>query len=288
MLGEGYMIKYRSCLEVSIDDVFKAFEDGFSDYIIKFNITKCEFEKRFFGAEGNSKEDSFVVYDGTKPIGLMLGGIKDYEGVKTLRCGGLAIHPEYRGGWISKRLFQLHQETAQNKGCSQLFLEVIVGNERAIAFYKKMGYCKVYDISYYSNDNLGNLKRYHNKKVILKDISSEQYKDVCSRYDGHMNWQNSFESVSLSEEYCYYGAFFEGKLIGGMSINQSGKLGFIYVDKDFRYKGVGSSITTYAVKELALNMITTNFANNSSAFGFLAKNGFKKVALSQYEMYKVL
>jgi ribosomal protein S18 acetylase RimI-like enzyme len=73
-----------------------------------------------------------------------------------------------------------------------------------------------------------------------------------------------------------------------MSINQSGKLGFIYVDKDFRYKGVGSSITTYAVKELALNMITTNFANNSSAFGFLAKNGFKKVALSQYEMYKVL
>ena len=85
------MIKYKNCLEVTSDDIFNAFQDGFSDYIIKINVNKEDFEGRFFGAEGNSKENSFVVYDGNKPIGLILGGIKVYDGIKTLRCGAEAM-----------------------------------------------------------------------------------------------------------------------------------------------------------------------------------------------------
>jgi ribosomal protein S18 acetylase RimI-like enzyme len=282
------MIKYKNCLEVTSDDIFNAFQDGFSDYIIKINVNKEDFEERFFGAEGNSKEYSFVVYDGNKPIGLMLGGIKVYDGIKTLRCGGLAISPNYRGGWISKRLFQLHQEVAKNRDCGQLFLEVIVGNDRAVSFYNKMGYSKIYDITYYSNDNIGNLKRYHNKKLIMKDITLEQYREVCNRYDGHISWQNDFEFLSLSKDTYYYGGFIDNVLVSTISINKSGKISFIYVDRNCRLSGVGSSLINYAVKELGINMITTSFVNNSKAFGFVIKNGLKKMPIVQYEMYKIL
>ncbi|GKU26755.1 GNAT family N-acetyltransferase [Clostridium folliculivorans] len=282
------MIKYKNCLDVTIDDIFKAFQDGFSDYIIKLNVNKEDFEGRFFGAEGNSKEYSFVVYDSNKPVGLMLGGIKVYDGVKTLRCGALAIHPSYRGGWISKRLFQLHQEIAKSRGCSQLFLEVIVGNDRAISFYNKVGYSKIYDISFYSNDNVSNLKRYHNKKLVIKDITLDKYREICDEYDGHISWQNDYEFLSLSKDTYYYGGFIDDVLVSGISINKSGKISFIYVAKNHRFSGVGSSLINYAVKELGINMITTSFVNNSQAFGFLVKNGFKKMPISQYEMYKIL
>ena len=50
-----------------------------------------------------------------------------------MRCGTLAVHPNYRGVGVSQKLFELHKEALQNE-CKQLFLEVIVGNDRAIRF----------------------------------------------------------------------------------------------------------------------------------------------------------
>ncbi|PGZ06934.1 GNAT family N-acetyltransferase, partial [Bacillus cereus] len=144
------MIQYKRCSEVSIDLVYKAFKDGFSDYIIKMEVSKEDFIKRFFGAEGNSLEHSFLALDGEKSVGLILGGIKVYETINTMRCGTLAVHPEYRGIGVSQKLFELHKEEAIQNGCKQLFLEVIVGNDRAINFYNKLGYEKVYDLSYYN------------------------------------------------------------------------------------------------------------------------------------------
>ncbi|HDR7489227.1 TPA: GNAT family N-acetyltransferase, partial [Bacillus pacificus] len=141
------MIQYKRCSEVNIDLVYGAFRDGFSDYIIKMEVSKEDFIKRFFGAEGNSLEHSFLALDGDKPVGVILSGIKVYESIKTMRCGTLAVHPNYRGIGVSQKLFELHKEEAIQNECKQLFLEVIVGNDRAIRFYNKLGYEKVYDLS---------------------------------------------------------------------------------------------------------------------------------------------
>lgn len=46
------MIQYKKCSEVSIDLVYKAFKDGFSDYIIKLEVSKEDFIKRFLGQKG--------------------------------------------------------------------------------------------------------------------------------------------------------------------------------------------------------------------------------------------
>lgn len=144
------MIQYKRCSEVSIDLVYEAFKDGFSDYIIKMEVSIEDFIKRFFGPEGNSLKHSFLALDGNKSVGVILGGIKDYEKIKTMRCGTLAVHPNYRGIGVSQKLFELHKEEALQNECKQLFLEVIVGNDRAIHFYTKLGYEKVYDLSYLS------------------------------------------------------------------------------------------------------------------------------------------
>ncbi|PFP84220.1 GNAT family N-acetyltransferase, partial [Bacillus cereus] len=157
------MIQYKRCSEVSIDLVYEAFKDGFSDYIIKMDVSKEDFIKRFFGPEGNSLEHSFLALDGDKCVGVILGGIKVYESIKTMRCGTLAVHPEFRGIGVSQKLFELHKEEATQNKCKQLFLEVIVGNDRAIQFYKKLGYEKVYDLSYYNLNDLTEIMNKGNK-----------------------------------------------------------------------------------------------------------------------------
>lgn len=137
------MVHYKTCTEADIDWMYEAFQVGFSDYIIKMDISKEDFIKRFLGIEGNRLEHSFIALNEHEPIGIIMGGIKDYEGIKTMRCGTLAIHPDFRGKGVSHKLFELHKEEAIQNGCQQLFLEVIVGNDRVIQFYNKLGYEKI-------------------------------------------------------------------------------------------------------------------------------------------------
>jgi ribosomal protein S18 acetylase RimI-like enzyme len=153
------MTTYKRGSEVPVDLVYKAFQIGFSDYIIKFDISKENFIKRFFGPEGNALEHSFIALDNNDAVGLILGGIKIYEDVKTMRCGTMAVSPAHRGRGISHKLFELHKGEAIKEGCKQLFLEVIVGNDRAIKFYEKMGYEKIYDISYFKHNDSSILKQ---------------------------------------------------------------------------------------------------------------------------------
>ena len=131
------MFRYKRCTEVDTDAIYEAFIAGFSDYIIKIDMSKDNFQKHFFGPRGNSHEYSVIAFDDRKPIGLILGGIKVYEGLKTLRCGALCVLPGYRELKSATKLFDLHREIAMENNCSQMLLGVIVGNERAINFYRK-------------------------------------------------------------------------------------------------------------------------------------------------------
>lgn len=122
------MIIYKNCEDVTMKEIFEAFASGFSDYVVPLTMDQNAFEARFFGPEGNSLNLSFIAFDQNQPIGLILGGIRQFDGLKTMRCGTLCIAPDYRGKGISQSLFEMHRSAAIASGCKQLFLEVIKGN----------------------------------------------------------------------------------------------------------------------------------------------------------------
>lgn len=280
------MITYKKCTEVNEDAIFQAFQTGFSDYIIKIELTKDLFLKHFFGPEGNRFEYSVIALDEDKPVGLILGGIKVYEGIKTLRCGALCVHPDYRGTEVSGRLFELHKEIAIENNCRQMFLEVIVGNDRAINFYRKKGYEKVYDLVYYSHNNPSDFKTVLPDDISVKRISMEDLRNFrCKIRDIHINWQNDFDYIGHFESQINYGAYHNGNLIGALSINPSGKISFIWIDYEYRCKGLGKGLISLAVSELNPKKLVINFPNNASLLGFVKHLNFVKDPLSQYEMY---
>ncbi len=283
------MITYRRCSDAIIDDILEAFSQGFSDYIIKINMPKELFEKRFFGVEGNSLKHSFIAYDDNRPIGIVLGGIKNYEGINTIRCGTLAVIPDYRGKGVSQRLMELHKEEALSQKCMQMFLEVIVGNERAISFYNKLQYEKIYDLYYYTLKDTSKLINRCKMNIEIKAVGNKILRTARDKIrDIHINWQNDLEYIEMSEGQLTIGAFFDNKLVGVISANKNSRISFIFVENAFRNKGVGRNLLIKAVEELKLPKITIGLPNNASIQGFLRHLGFDKDKLSQYEMYYTL
>jgi ribosomal protein S18 acetylase RimI-like enzyme len=279
-------ISYLRCSEVEIDKVYQAFKIGFSDYIVKMEISKEDFISRFFGPEGNSLEHSFIALYENNPVGVILGGIKVYENIKTIRCGALAISPDFRGKGISHKLFELHKEEAIKNGCKQLFLEVIVGNDRAINFYKKLGYEKVYDLSYFSLPDLTDLNNnLSTSNVVVKSIEISEFQKTIQKWDYHINWQNDIDYLSKTPTNVYYGAYIDNEIVGCIAANPSGKVSFIMVDQNQRIKGIGRFLLNTVIKELDLSKMSISFPNNSLLEGFLNHLGFKKDSISQYEMY---
>lgn len=283
------MIIYRNCNEVELEDIYEAFKIGFSDYMIKMDLSKELFIQRFFGPEGNHLETSFIAYHDHEAIGLILGGIKVYEGIKTLRCGTLCIHPDYRGTDVAHQLFKYHNECAIHNHCRQLFLEVIVGNDRAIQFYKKKGYMIVYDIAYFSHSCPNQIMSVVDKQYDFKRIDIEELKQILESFQAvHINWQNDLDSMKKLDSIVHYGIFEKEILIAGLSIQVNGKISFIGVRSEFRLKGLGKSLLAYATKDLNLNKLVINFTNNMSLMGFVHHIGFSKDTISQYEMIKPL
>ncbi|EJR54742.1 hypothetical protein IIM_01682 [Bacillus cereus VD107] len=282
------MIQYKRCSEVSIDLVYEAFKDGFSDYIIKMDVSKEDFIKRFFGPEGNSLEHSFLALDDDKSVGVILGGIKIYESIKTMRCGTLAVHPNYRGVGISQKLFELHKEEAIQNECKQLFLEVIVGNDRAINFYNKLGYEKVYDLSYYSLNDFTIITNKDFKNIEIKQLKFQKFKVEIQKWlNFHINWQNDIDYIEKTNN-TYYSAYVDNDLKGTVCINEQGKISFIFVAKEYRNIGIATRLLQVAREELKLSSLSIGFPNNSSLQGYLKKCGFEKNSLAQYEMYHLL
>ncbi|ALL24015.1 GNAT family N-acetyltransferase [Bacillus tropicus] len=282
------MIQYKRCSEVNIDLVYEAFRDGFSDYIIKMEVSKEDFIKRFFGAEGNSLEHSFLALDGDKPVGVILSGIKVYESIKTMRCGTLAIHPNYRGIGVSQKVFELHKEEAIQNECKQLFLEVIVGNDRAIRFYNKLGYEKVYDLSYYNLKDMTKIIPKDCKGIEVKQLKFPTFKVEIQKWlHFHINWQNDMDYIEKTNN-SFYGAYVNNDLKGAICMNEQGKISFIFVDKDYRNRSIGSKLLQVARDELNLESLSIGFPNNNLLEGFLKKTGFEKNSLAQYEMYLLI
>jgi len=283
------MFLYKRCTEVDTDAIYEAFIAGFSDYIIKMDMSKDNFQKRFFGPEGNSPEYSVIAFDDHKPVGLILGGIKDYEGLKTLRCGALCVLPDYRGTGVSHKLFDLHREIAQENNCSQMLLEVIAGNERAINFYRKKGYKKVYDLVYYSHSNPYGINTDLPSGFTVKRTDIDTLRSFSREIrDIHINWQNDFDYTSHFYEQIYYGVFKDTNMVGGLSIHPAGRVNFLWVDPGFRNKGIGRGLINHAVKEINLKKLAISFPSNASLTGFVKRLGFMKDPITQYEMYLLL
>ncbi len=280
------MITYKTCTEVTYSQMFEAFSLGFSDYILPMSMKEEEFVEHFFGPEGNTLEHSFIAFDDSHPIGLILGGIRVFDGMKTMRCGTLCLAPDYRGKGISIHLYEMHKATAEACNCKQLFLEVITENHRAVKFYENLGYRRSTLLKYYTGtaDTISVLRRdlsYSVNKLTYEDIRNfrEELK-AC-----HINWQCDTPYYEKNTSDTYLGVAENDRIIARIAMNPRGKINFLWVEQAYRNMGIGQSLVLEAMKLQGTAKVSVTVTSNAVMEGFLRKLNFHKETIEQFEMH---
>lgn len=282
------MITTKLCNEVKSEDIFTAFKYGFSDYPVPMTLSIDEFFGRFFGPEGNDLNTSYVAYDDEKAIGVVFGGIRLFDNAKTMRCGSLCVGPEYRGKKISNMLMDLHIMRAKEEHCMQLFLEVMSHNERAIKFYESLGYFKTYTLKYYSLELTEALVEFEPKmQVEQTNFEKIEYLRNSIR-DIHINWQNDIDYFRNSRDHVCLISKQDMRVVGYIAMSKTGKVEQLYVDPNFRRKGIARELLLAAARKQATKKIDICFSSNAQYEYFLRKLNFKKKDVEQFEMFMPL
>ncbi len=283
------MYRIMKCSEVSDLQIFKAFTDGFADYMIQIKMDEALFIDRFFGPEGNDRKLSYIAFREDKPVGVILGGVKIDENFKTLRCGGMAVIPTERGTGLAKRLIELHEKAGIEMGCRQLFLEVIDGNDRAIKFYKKSGYEKVYNLTY-------RLWKLEGKTPLIMDQNSLENRVEVMAFDdihalrkmdySHLPWQGEF--AYFKDLPChFYGIKDNDNVVAGI-VATSTRVFYLWVHPEKRQNGYAKALLNRIITDLKPEVLRITYSNNSEIHTFANHYKMANEPISQLEMYKWL
>ncbi len=98
--------------------------------------------------------DGFLVHEMSGEVTGFICGMK--EDAKTARVLMLAVHPFYRNQGIGSNLLENFIEVSSSSGANKITLEVRVGNQRTINFYKRRGFQMVSRLDdFYTNGEAG-------------------------------------------------------------------------------------------------------------------------------------
>jgi ribosomal protein S18 acetylase RimI-like enzyme len=92
----------------------------------------------------HQRNDAVVVlaFDEEKPVGLIIciEGFSSFACQPLLNIHDVYVAPEFRGTGLAGQLFEFVEQIARARGCCKLTLEVLEGNQRAQAAYRKFGF----------------------------------------------------------------------------------------------------------------------------------------------------
>lgn len=89
---------------------------------------------------------SVLAFDGPGPQARAIGLMNCVEGFSTFAARPLVnvhdvvVHPAWRGRGVARALFARAQTLARARGACKLTLEVLSGNQRALALYAALGF----------------------------------------------------------------------------------------------------------------------------------------------------
>ena len=281
---------YKCCTNVSKELIFQAFQNGFSDYPIPFQHSMDFFFDCFFNREGNQLEQSFIALQDDSPVGLIMGGIRNFDSYHNLRCGTLCISPEYRGQQVADQLFELFLQNAVQSGCERISLDVLADNHRAIRFYEKKDFAIHDKLLYYHVDGTQLATAYinHSSSSQIETLSPSVAASFLKvQKIGHINWQNETDYFLCDPNVrCFqFRNTPTGEIKGVIVISSSGHIYQLWVNEESRRQGIGTALILHAYSQNQLEKISLSFPNKFENLDFLSSLGFMKDPVEQYEMF---
>ena len=275
-------IEVRHIEKGQLDELVDAQNEIFSDYIVPMKSSRAFFID-FVQSVGGSIANVIVAMDGDRIVGYANPVVDGGEAW----IGGVGVVPGHRGRGIGKKLMLAAEGFSIGRGAETSILEVIQGNTRAHALYRRLGYedGKTYVCAEgkpMQFTGYGAKPRKTPVEELIK-IHEEAYAGTC--------WQRRkihglLTSAKSSE--CY---IVDGGFVLVRKVDSTGYIPYLGVVPSRRGVGIGTSLAKFALNRLhelgTFKIAIYNLNEEPSVLRMLDEFDFA-VTMKQIEMRKSL
>ncbi|ANB61584.1 GNAT family N-acetyltransferase [Anoxybacteroides amylolyticum] len=213
------MLQIKRLAECTLEEAVRAWNAGFEGYYFPIQLTIESFLHRLVG-EGLSPSLSIIAFHHDEPVGIMLNGIRECQGITMAWNGGTGVAPSFRKTGVGTELMKTTLDIYEQAGVDFATLEAISENERAIALYKKFGYEIVDELEYLQFQEA--VPRLLDTETFQVETTVPQQVSHLPFYKGLHPWQTQWQSAKDGEAllvkdeqgddigYAYYRRVFDG------------------------------------------------------------------------------
>ena len=277
------MLHYESLFHIGREEIYQSFLNAFSDYQVPMNMTFPQFEK-MLKRRGFDPNVSVGAFEGDSLVGFILNGCRMWNGKATAYDVGTGVIPDFRKQGITSHMLQTARQNFGKSGVEQYVLEVLTANTSAANIYTKNGFtierkflCCQMDREKNRTDLLHRAER----------VMDPDWELLSTFWDYRPSWQNSIQSIeAVRESFDISAVRINNCIVGYGIINKTtGEIPQIAVGKNWRNKGIGSSILADLMNQTSSNQIKIlNIDTRSNAMlQFITAAGFHNT-VNQYEM----
>ncbi len=285
-------MEYQTLEKTDTFCLYQTFRQAFSDYQVPVDMPYEAFETNL-KRNGYMPGMSVGAFEHGELTGIVLNGVRYWDGEKTIYDLGTGVIPAFRKRGITQKMLSMVQTICQDNGIGRYQLEVIQENMAAVSLYKKQGFqikrslnCCVTEKNERKSDESRRWRIFPSRA-----LTPEQWECAKSFWDYSPSWQNSMDSVcAIADSFACILAEISGKLIGyGMINKANGDIVQLAVKPEYRRLGAATDIMRYLQEQTGSPKIKMlNIDERDEALNmFLKQSGFR-VFVQQYEMEKKL
>ncbi|HEU4510932.1 MAG TPA: GNAT family N-acetyltransferase [Pyrinomonadaceae bacterium] len=277
------MITYRLLTASDSSALYECFLEAFSDYQVDMQMSQQQFEQRLT-RDGVNLEISAAAFDESRMIAFYLNATGMWQGSATAYDAGTGVIPAYRRQGIGKELFAFMVPRLKAAGMSQYLLEVLTGNESAVALYRQLGFVETRRFAVFRRKEP--VAKLDLEGLTIRRIEERKWGLFKSFWDGYPSWQNSIDAVErVAGDTATLGAYVNEECVGyGVVFRPASSLMQLAVAPAHRRQGIGSKIVSALQSEVSEALKVNNVDEEmKTTLAFFDANGFRTV-LEQYEM----
>ncbi len=271
--------------------LYNAFIEAFSDYVVPFALTETQFRNHII-LNGVELDRTAGCLEGDRLVGFSMNGFGQWDGLSTVYDAGTGVVPDCRRQGVSEAMFEMMMPVFVAGGIRQCLLEVVTNNIAAIRLYEKLGFHTVRELALLQCDTGLRTDTETPPEIDVRNINDPDWDLMTTFWDGQPSWQNSVDAVTRSRKVKQIlGAFINDRLVGYIIFSSIfGRVAQLAVEKGARRRGVASALVqgmrSKTADGFSLQVINID-KSLASAMEFFKKIGFYE-RLSQFEMTKPL
>ena len=245
-------MEIRDLKGIDFDTIFRAFEQAFADYDIRFEKEEV---RAMLKRRGFNPELSFAAFDNGAIVAFTLNGTGTYGNTPTAYDTGTGTLAAYRGRGLAREIFSHSVPYLKKAGIEQYLLEVLQNNDKAIGVYRRAGFLTTREFDCFRQrreEMVDDAGSGYNPPIEIRAVANSDILACSDFCDFRPSWQNDMDSIERAgDDLCRLGALLSGELVGYCIFDpKTGDLSQIAVGRQYRRRRIDSRLLQAALEQM--------------------------------------